>query len=127
LKPGMSATVEIVTEKMDEKVFIPLESVFGKEGKTIAYVLTSSWQEREIKVSKSNNNYIVVDEGLSVGEQVALRDPTVKLEQFGTEIKAPAARTSSSQGGAGAGSGQFNIEGIKDMMRGMGGMGRGGR
>jgi len=122
LKPGMSASVEIVTEKMDDQVFIPLESVFGKEGKTIAYVLTSSWQEREIKVSKSNSNYIVVDEGLNVGEQVALRDPTVKLEQFGTEIKAPAERTSSSQGGAGAG-GQFNIEGIRDMMRGMGGGG----
>jgi len=128
LKPGMSASVEIVTEKMDEKVFIPLESVFEKDGKTVTYVLRSSWEEREIEVGKSNSNYIVVERGLDIGEEVALRDPTVKLEQFGAEIKAPAERTSSPQGGAGAGSGGFDIGRIRDMMmRGGGGPPGGGR
>jgi len=124
LKPGMSASVEIVAEQMDDKIFVPLESVFQKEGKTVAYVKSSDWQEREIEVGKSNSNYIVVESGLDVGEEVALRDPTVKLEQFGAEIKAPPERTTSSQGGAS--SGQFNIQRIKDMMM-RGGGGPGGR
>jgi len=94
MKPGMSATVEIITEKMDDKKFIPLESVFEKDGRTIAYVQSSSWEEREIKVGKSNSNYIVVEEGLEAGEKISLRDPTVKLEEFGAEIKAPSPKRS---------------------------------
>jgi len=120
LKPGMSASVEIIAEQMDDKVFVPLESVFQKEGKTVAYVKSSDWQEREIEVGKSNSNYIVVEKGLDVGEEVALRDPTVKLEQFGAEIKAPPERKTTSSQGAG---GQFNIEMIRDAMRGGGGGG----
>ena len=102
LKPGMSATVEIVSEKMDDITFIPIESVFEKDGRTIAYVQGSSWEEREIKVGNNNNNYIVVEEGLEVGESVALRDPTVKLEQFGAEIKAASQKKPSQTNGAAA-------------------------
>jgi multidrug resistance efflux pump len=102
LKPGMSSTVEIITEKIDSEKYIPIESVFEKEGKTIAYVVGSSgssWNEREVKVGKTNNNYIVVEGGLEEGEKVALRDPTVQLEKFGTEIKAqPQKKSTSSQG-----------------------------
>lgn len=86
LKPGMSASVEIVLEKMDDKISIPMESVYKKDDKTVAYVFDSGWEEREITIGKINSDYAVVEEGLDVGEKVALRNPEVQLEQFGTEI-----------------------------------------
>ncbi|MFC1563112.1 HlyD family secretion protein [candidate division KSB1 bacterium] len=123
LKPGMSATVEIVTEQMDDEIYIALESVFEKDGKTIAYVHAASWEEREISVGKSNSNYIIVEEGLEVGDMVALRDPTVELEQFGAEIKTPTQKTQNGQSGTGAQ--QPNIQMIREMMMRSGGGGGG--
>ena len=127
LKPGMSSTVEIITEKIDSEKYVPIESVFEKEGKTIAYVVGSSgssWNEREIKVGKTNNNYIVVEGGLEEGEKVALRDPTVQLEKFGTEIKTQPPKTTSSQGGA---DNRGEMRQMREMMGGgAGGVGGGG-
>ena len=114
LKPGMSASVEIVLEKLEDKVYVPLESVFEKDGKTFAYVLDSGWEEKEIKIGKTNRDYAVVEEGLSVGQRVSLLDPTIELEQFGSEIKEENQRKATNGNGARSGS-----QGNRDQMRGM--------
>jgi len=87
LKPGMSATVEIIIDRLDNVLYVPLESVFEKDGRTIVYVGEGSFKPVEIKKDKSNDNYVVVTEGLKEGDMVALRDPTAQLEEFGTEFK----------------------------------------
>ncbi|RKY88328.1 hypothetical protein DRQ09_03030 [candidate division KSB1 bacterium] len=87
LKPGMSATVDIILDKIDTALYVPLESVFEEEGKTVMYLVEDSYKKVEVKTGKSNDDYVIISEGLKEGDKVALRNPTIKLEEFGAEIK----------------------------------------
>ncbi len=88
LKPGMSATVEIITDRIPDAVFVPLEAVFEKEGKTLVY-LAGSYRPVEVEVGPKNDTAIVIQSGLQPGQRVCLRDPTLPLEEIGTEELKP--------------------------------------
>jgi HlyD family secretion protein len=106
-RTGMSANVEILGEKRDKAVSIPLEALQRAEGKTVAYRLKSDLKPNLIAAAKEGLNgrgkyvwlsdhwkdyYEVVPvsagiatlerveilSGLKGGEQVALEDPTKK-------------------------------------------------
>ena len=85
LKPGMTAQCKIVTDKIDNVLFVPLEAVFEKEDTTVVYVKKRKFNNRSVKIGSKNSDYIIIEEGLSVGEEVALRDPTLPLEELGIE------------------------------------------
>jgi HlyD family secretion protein len=85
LKPGMTAKCKIVTNKIDDVLFVPLETVFEKEDTTVVYVKNGKFKRRPIKAGAKNSDYIIIEEGLSEGEEVALRDPTLPLEEIGIE------------------------------------------
>jgi len=76
MRPGMTCMVDIITENIPDVLSIPIESVFEKEDKTIAYVMGSRTpKRREVSLGKRNNTHIVVTQGLSPGDRIALRDP----------------------------------------------------
>ncbi|UCD62972.1 MAG: hypothetical protein JSW34_09445, partial [Candidatus Zixiibacteriota bacterium] len=75
LKPGMSASVEIIVDEIPELVYVPLEAVFEKEGKTVVYM--SDRDEREVTVGRRNDMSIEIVEGLEGGEEICLVDPTL--------------------------------------------------
>jgi HlyD family secretion protein len=82
LRPGLLADVEIIVEKVPNAVHIPLQAVFEKDGRLIVYVKNGSrFDERPIKPSKRSESVVVVAEGLSPGEQVALSDPNKRDKQ----------------------------------------------
>lgn len=85
LKPGMTAQCKIVTDKIDNVLFIPLEAVFVKEDTTVVYVKKGEFKRRQVKVGSKNSDYVIIENGLSEGEEVALRDPTLPLEELGLE------------------------------------------
>ena len=79
IKPGMTAQCMIITERIPNQLYIPLDSVFEREDATVVYVKNSRYERRIINVGKKNRNYIIINDGLSEGEEVALRDPTIPL------------------------------------------------
>lgn len=106
LKPGMSATSEVVIETVPQSadtlsadevapasteeeftgfpLYIPIDAVFEKGGKTLVYVLVDGkTSQREVVLSKRNENFVIVEEGLGPDDRVALRDPTLVLENLG--------------------------------------------
>ena len=104
LKPGMTATCEVVietiqplpeetedeiiqpgeTEIADLPVYIPIDAVFEKGGRTLVYRMQGAKTvEQEVTLGKRNENYVVVEEGLGSNDRVALRDPTAVLEELG--------------------------------------------
>jgi HlyD family secretion protein len=86
LKPGMSAKTEIIIEKIPNKVWVPIESVFEKDGKTVVYAMKSKKPKKvEVKVGRRNDTDVIIESGLKGGEKVCLRDPTVKMEELGAE------------------------------------------
>ncbi|MFQ6092960.1 MAG: efflux RND transporter periplasmic adaptor subunit [bacterium] len=86
LKPGMTASAEIVVEKIPDVVYVPIEAVFEKEDTTVVYTIGSLPRPTKVKVGKRNDNYVIIEEGLAEGERVALRDPTLELEELGGEL-----------------------------------------
>ena len=88
LKPGMTTSNKIIINEIPDVIFIPQEAVFEKEGKKIVFVKNgSSFDEQTIEVGEKSENYIVVTNGLNPGEEVALRDPNIKLDEEETPIE----------------------------------------
>lgn len=92
LKPGMSATCQIITDKIADATFVPLQSVFEEEGETFVYV-GDGFKKTNVVTGERNTDFIVIKEGVLAGEEVALRDPFARLEAIGKEVKEkPAAK-----------------------------------
>jgi HlyD family secretion protein len=76
LRPGMTARVEILVEERADALYVPVDAVFEREGRTVAYVARRRGiEEREVVLGPSNANFVVVEKGLEAGDQVCLRDP----------------------------------------------------
>lgn len=73
LKPGMSATVEIVTERLAEVLYVPIQSVVANEGTHFVYVVKRGRKQlREVEVGKFNNDFIEIASGVEEGEKLLL-------------------------------------------------------
>jgi multidrug efflux pump subunit AcrA (membrane-fusion protein) len=76
LRPGMSATAEIIIESQPGMLLIPVRASFVHAGKPAVYVQKGqNFQLRTIEVGKRNDTDIVVLKGLREGESVALENP----------------------------------------------------
>lgn len=83
LRPGMSATAQIITARYEDEVWVPIESVFEKGNKRVVYELTgSSFKEHEVEIGPRNDSYVVVESGLEKGARVILVDPTLDMEEM---------------------------------------------
>jgi RND family efflux transporter MFP subunit len=79
LKPGMTAQLTVVVDRVSDALTIPVEASFQKSGQTVAYVWQGlKFQERVIEVERRSRDRILVAKGLRAGDRVALKDPTVK-------------------------------------------------
>jgi RND family efflux transporter MFP subunit len=76
LRPGMSASAEIIIERTPDALLIPARASFQKDGKPHVWVQRGqNFVARPIEVSKRNDNDMVVVSGLSAGERIALENP----------------------------------------------------
>ncbi len=76
LRPGMSASVEIVIESQPNVLLIPLRASFLNRGKPSVYVQKGEkFEVRAVEVGKQNSTEVVVRSGLKEGELVTLEDP----------------------------------------------------
>ena len=78
LKPGLTATVDIIVNEYKEAIYIPLEAIFIDElDRTIVYVKDAKGnvEPRTITIAESNDRVAVIKEGLSEGEVLLLARP----------------------------------------------------
>lgn len=81
LRPGMTANIEIQGDHREAILTVPVEAVFKKTGRYVAYVFDGSEQEpveREVVTGISNISSVEIVEGLTEGEVVALYDPELE-------------------------------------------------
>jgi multidrug efflux pump subunit AcrA (membrane-fusion protein) len=82
LRPGMSASAEILIETQKNVLMIPARSSFVHRGKPAVYVQRGqNFEIRQIEVGKRNENDIVVTGGLQDGEQVTLENPAEAMKR----------------------------------------------
>ncbi|HEX2727838.1 MAG TPA: efflux RND transporter periplasmic adaptor subunit, partial [Beijerinckiaceae bacterium] len=76
LRPGMSASAEVIIERNADVLLIPVRASFMHHGKPAVYVQKGQQFElRPIEVGKRNDTDMIVLKGLRAGEQVALENP----------------------------------------------------
>jgi RND family efflux transporter MFP subunit len=79
LRPGMTAQISVVIDRVPNALIVPLHATFQKEGGTFAYVWDGSkFRQQLIEVSRRSGDRVVVAKGLQVGDRVALQDPAAK-------------------------------------------------
>ena len=79
LKPGLTGDVMVVVDKVADAVTIPAQALFQKSGRNVAYVWRGGqFQERPVEVERRSGGKVLIGRGITVGEQVALRDPITK-------------------------------------------------
>ncbi|RMG68912.1 MAG: efflux RND transporter periplasmic adaptor subunit [Calditrichaeota bacterium] len=77
LKPGLTATVDIIVDEYKDALYVPIEAVFIDEmDETVCYVKNGHRIEtRKVILGESNDRVVVVLDGLSEGEHVLLDLP----------------------------------------------------
>jgi RND family efflux transporter MFP subunit len=79
IRPGMTAQLTIVVDRVPNAITIPKQASFQKSGRTVAYVLNGSkFDERVLEVARRSRDRLLVAKGLRAGERIALKDPTAK-------------------------------------------------
>ena len=88
IKPGMTTSNRILTNKIENVLMVPLESVFSKD--TISYVFLKngySIEKKQIELGLSNNNQVIVKTGLEENQIVFLNMPEGQEEKSITLLK----------------------------------------
>jgi HlyD family secretion protein len=76
LRPGMSATAEVIIERETGQLLIPARASVDKDGKPAAWVqIGKDFSIRNIQIGKRNDDDVVVTGGLKEGDIVALENP----------------------------------------------------
>ncbi len=82
MRPGMSASVDIVIESLPDVLMIPIRASFTQMGKPSAFVQEGEqFTPRQIEVGLRNEEDIVVTGGVREGEMVALVDPSAAVKK----------------------------------------------
>lgn len=89
LKPGMSATVEIVTDQLRDVLHVPIQAVVSNKEKHYVYVVKRGRKAlREVEIGKYNSQFIEITGGLDEGEELLLY-AEVELEANSKLKKSP--------------------------------------
>ncbi len=76
LRPGMSASAEVIIERQRNSLLIPVQASFSSGGKPAVYVQRGGgFQTRMIQVGRRNDEDIIVTSGLKEGDMVTLESP----------------------------------------------------
>lgn len=75
LRPAMTTSNIIIAEEIEDAVFIPLEALFV-EADSINFVYMANGTKQEIEIGLSNNNEVIVKQGINPGDRVYLSQPS---------------------------------------------------
>jgi HlyD family secretion protein len=75
LKTGMTGKVTIIIDKLQDVLYVPIQSVVTVEDKKICYVAGSPSEKRDVETGLFNDNFVEIKSGLTEGEKVLLNPP----------------------------------------------------
>ena len=76
LRPGMTAKADILSDKAEDSLVVPLNAIFVKEGHRCCYVVVKNGYElREVSLGIQTEDFAEIREGLTEGEKICLIEP----------------------------------------------------
>jgi HlyD family secretion protein len=80
VRPGMTATIRVAVDTLKDVVIVPSQAVFSFAGEDVVYVMGHGAPERRsIQIDRRNGDRAVIRSGVTAGERVALKDPTLEV------------------------------------------------
>lgn len=73
LRPSMTTSNEIITKVLDSVLFVPLEAVHAND--SVTFVYTRGGKKQIVVLGESNENHIIVEQGLKKGDMIYLSVP----------------------------------------------------
>jgi HlyD family secretion protein len=83
MRPGMSCSIEILVEELEDVIYVPVQAVFLNAGETICLVAERQGksEKRQVAIGQSNGKWVEIQSGVSEGEMVLLAlPPGMELE-----------------------------------------------
>ncbi len=76
LRPGMSCSVEILVDQLEDTLHIPVQSVFLDGGEPVCFVSKAKGTEkRAVEVGRNNGRFVAIESGLREDEIVCMAQP----------------------------------------------------
>lgn len=80
MKPGLSASCEIIIQEVKDTLFVPSLSIFEKDSIKIVYVKEKKkFTPVQIKTGSSGSSFTIITEGLEGDEIIAITEPPLRL------------------------------------------------
>ena len=101
LRPGLTAEVKILIERIEDAIHVPVQSVFEHAGRHWCVVRGEGgrgWAAREVEVGSTNDKTVVIRKGLEVGEEIVLNASVAR-----DRVALPAASEANGAGRGGSG------------------------
>jgi RND family efflux transporter MFP subunit len=92
MKPGQRVQATLVLDQADA-IVVPRQAVINKDSKNVVYrkTKTGTFEPIEVELGPGTSGRVVIAKGLAAGDEIALRDPTVSIDQAtGSGSAAPA-------------------------------------
>ena len=76
IRPGMTATARIATDRVPSVLLAPSEAVFQRDGRSVVYKLRGSlFDEQHIDVARRGREQVIIAAGVETGNKLATRRP----------------------------------------------------
>lgn len=73
LRPSMTTSNQIVTQSFEDVLFVPLEAIHAED--SLSFVYTSKMRKQVVMTGEQNENFIIVEKGLNIDDEVYLSVP----------------------------------------------------
>ncbi|MEA1876568.1 MAG: efflux RND transporter periplasmic adaptor subunit [Bacteroidota bacterium] len=82
LLPGLTVSCKIKVNEIKDILYLPVESIFEEYGNPYVYLKAKSgFKRQDIQTGDRNTDFVVILQGLSDGDEVALSDPFVNKQE----------------------------------------------
>ncbi len=91
VRTGMTCQAEIVVDRIEDAVYVPVQAIVRIDGQPMAYIVTDEGglEPRPVELGMDNNREVHIVSGLSPGEEVTLTPPlTDDTRPFDPEAEA---------------------------------------
>lgn len=90
IKTGMSARVEVIIDRLQNVLTVPIQAVIAFEGKKYCYLYRSGGPVRQqVETGQFNANFVEIKSGLTEGDNVLLNPPRVRQRPQGADSERP--------------------------------------
>jgi RND family efflux transporter MFP subunit len=82
MKPGQRVQATLVLDQADA-IVVPRQAVINKDSKNVVYrkTKTGTFEPVDVELGPGTSGRVVIAKGLTAGDEIALRDPTVSIDQ----------------------------------------------